>query len=536
MPARGDLCCASAICVILTPHARMRFPRSSGILLHPTCLPGPHGIGEFGSEAFTFVDFLKYAGQKLWQVLPLNPTGYGDSPFQSFSAHAGNPLLISLEKLREQGILEASDFRNEPEFPEDHVEFGSVIPWKTSLLKKAAQRFLSDNSKKRAFDEFCAANAGWLPEFALFMACKEEQGGVAWNRWAPEIANRRPAALAAARERLRDSVCAIQYWQFEFFRQWQALRTHAHQAGIRIVGDIPIYVALDSADVWTNPQYFCLTPQGEPLVIAGVPPDYFSATGQCWGNPIYRWDRLREDGYRWWIERYRAATNLYDAVRIDHFRGFEAHWEIPGNETTAINGRWVKGPGAELFAVLEREFGELPIIAENLGVITPEVEAIRERFHFPGMAILQFAFGKDPQGPSFRPHNYSRELAAYTGTHDNDTTVGWWNSSGENDSTRTPEDVAKERTFARAYLDLKNDEPIHWRLIRGVESSVADLAIIPLQDVLGLGAEARMNLPGTSSGNWRWRFQHGALHPELAKRMNEMVQIYDRSGHTYVQQ
>ena len=338
-----------------------------------------------------------------------------------------------------KAILEASDFINEPDFPEDHVEFGSVIPWKTSLLKKAAQRFLSDTSKdKQAFDEFCAANAGWLPEFALFMACKEEQGGAAWNRWAPEIAHRQPAALAAARERLRDSVLAMQYWQFEFFRQWQALRTYAHHAGIRVVGDIPIYVALDSADVWTNPQYFCLTPQGEPIVIAGVPPDYFSATGQCWGNPIYRWDRLRETGYRWWIERYRAAMNLYDAVRIDHFRGFEAHWEIPGNETTAINGRWVKGPGAELFAVLEREFGELPIIAENLGVITPEVEAIRERFHFPGMAILQFAFGKDPQGPSFRPHNYSRELAAYTGTHDNDTTVGWWNSSGENDSTRTP--------------------------------------------------------------------------------------------------
>ena len=514
----------------------MKFPRSSGILLHPTCLPGPHGIGEFGYEAFAFIDFLKDAGQKLWQVLPLNPTGYGDSPFQSFSAHAGNPLLISLEKLREQGILEASDFRNEPEFPEDHVEFGSVIPWKTSLLKKAAQRFLSDNGRdKQAFDEFCAANAGWLPEFALFMACKEEQGGAAWNRWPPEIANRQAPALAAARDRLRGSVLATQYWQFEFFRQWQALRSHAHQAGIRIVGDIPIYVALDSADVWTNPQYFCLTPQGDPIVIAGVPPDYFSATGQCWGNPIYRWDRLREDGYRWWIERYRAAMNLYDAVRIDHFRGFEAHWEIPGNETTAINGRWVKGPGAELFAVLEREFGELPIIAENLGVITPEVEAIRARFHFPGMAILQFAFGKDPQGPSFRPHNYSRELAAYTGTHDNDTTVGWWNSSGENDSTRTPADVAKERAFARAYLDLKKDEPIHWRLIRGVESSVADLAIIPLQDVLGLGTEARMNLPGTSSGNWRWRFLRGALRPELARRMDEMVQIYDRSGQTYLQ-
>ena len=513
----------------------MRFPRASGILLHPTCLPGPHGIGEFGSEAFAFVDFLKEAGQKLWQVLPLNPTGYGDSPFQCFSAHAGNPLLISLERLREQGILQSSDFRNEPEFPDDHIEFGPVITWKTSLLKTAAQRFLNGTRDREAFEQFCAANAEWLPEFALFMACKQEQGGVAWNRWAADLAQRKPAALAAARERLKDSVLAVQYWQFEFFRQWQELRTYAHQAGIQVVGDIPIYVALDSADVWSNPEYFRLSPQGDPEVIAGVPPDYFSATGQCWGNPIYRWDRLKETGYRWWIDRYRAAMNLYDAVRIDHFRGFEAYWEIPGNEKTAINGRWIKGPGAELFEVLERQFGELPIIAENLGVITPEVEAIRERFHFPGMALLQFAFGKDPQGPSFRPHNYSRELAAYTGTHDNDTTVGWWNSSGARDSTRTPEDVAKERAFARAYLDLKDDEPIHWRLIRGVESSIADLAIIPLQDVLGLGAEARMNLPGTSSGNWRWRFRSGALKPELAARLHEMVLIYDRSGHTYRQ-
>jgi 4-alpha-glucanotransferase len=515
----------------------MRFPRASGILLHATCLPGPQGIGDFGADAFAFIDFLKDARQKLWQVLPLNPTGYGDSPFQCFSAHAGNHLLISLEKLREQGILESADFRGQPEFPDDHVDFGSVMNWKIPLLKNAARRFLSSPAAedKRAFDEFCCGNANWLPDFALFMACKEEQGGVAWNRWPAEIARREPKAIEAARSRLQDKVLAVEYWQFEFFRQWQQLRVYAHDAGVRIVGDIPIYVALDSADVWTNPQYFHLTEAGQPTVIAGVPPDYFSATGQCWGNPIYRWDRLKQTGYRWWIDRYRAAMNLYDAVRIDHFRGFEAYWEIPGQETTAIQGRWVKGPGGELFAVLEREFGELPIIAENLGVITPEVESIRERFHFPGMAILQFAFGKDPQGPSFRPHNYSRELAAYTGTHDNDTTVGWWNSSGERDSTRTPEDVAKERAFARAYLDLKADEPIHWRLIRGVEASVADLAMIPLQDVLGLGSEARMNLPGTSRDNWRWRFKKGSLTSELAARLHEMVVIYDRSGQSYVQ-
>ena len=507
----------------------MRFPRASGILLHPTCLAGPNGIGDFGAEAFAFVDFLKDAGQKLWQVLPLNPTGYGDSPFQCFSAHAGNHLLISLEKLREQGILEIADFRGQPEFPQDHVDFGRVIEWKTALLKTAAARFLSNASggQRRVFNEFRAGNASWLPDFALFMACKEEQGGIAWNKWPSEIAQRTAAGLSSADTRLKEAASAVEYWQFEFFRQWQQLRSYARQAGIRVIGDIPIYVALDSADVWTNREYFQLSEDGQPLKIAGVPPDYFSATGQCWGNPIYRWDRLKQSGYRWWVERFRAALELYDGVRIDHFRGFEAYWEIPGGETTAVNGQWVKGPGAELFAALEREFGELPIIAENLGVITPEVEAIRERFHCPGMAILQFAFGKDPQGPSFRPHNYSRELAAYTGTHDNDTTVGWWNSSGASDSTRTIEDVAEEQAFARTYLNLR-DEPIQWVMIRTIMASIADLAIVPLQDVLGLGSEARMNLPGTSKGNWRWRCRPDALTPELARKMRELVLLYDR--------
>jgi 4-alpha-glucanotransferase len=507
----------------------MRFPRASGILLHPTCLPGASGAGDFGAEAFAFVDFLKDAGQKLWQVLPLNPTGYADSPFQCFSAHAGNHLLISLEKLQEQGILDAADLAGRPDFPQDNVDFGSVIRWKTPILRKAATRFLSGatGADRKAFDEFCVGNASWLPDFALFMACKEDHGGAAWNAWPAEIAQRTAAGLDAAKARLKDAVLAVQYWQFEFFRQWQALRAYASKAGIRVVGDIPIYVALDSSDVWTNREYFHLSDDGQPLKIAGVPPDYFSATGQCWGNPIYRWDRLRQTDYRWWIERFRGALHLYDAVRIDHFRGFEAYWEIPGGETTAQNGQWVKGPGGELFAALEREFGDLPIIAENLGVITPDVEAIRERFRFPGMAILQFAFGNDPQGPSFRPHNYSRELAAYTGTHDNDTTMGWWNSSGANDSTRTPEDVLKERAFARAYLNF-TDEPIHWVMIRAILSSIADLAIVPMQDVLGLGTEARMNLPGTSKGNWRWRFRKSALTPDLARRLREMVVMYDR--------
>ena len=506
----------------------MRFPRSSGILLHPTCLPSPYGIGEFGTEAFAFVDFLREAGQKLWQVLPLNPTGYGDSPFQCFSSVAGNPLLISLEKLRESSVLDASDFQDQPTFPQETVEFERLIPWKFGLLKRAAERFLTHatGQQRRDFEEFCAANDDWLSDFALFMACKEANGGVAWNRWPSEIAARIPAQLNEIRERLGTAIAAVKYWQFEFSRQWQALREYAHKAGVQIVGDIPIYVALDSADVWTNREYFSLSEQGQPLKIAGVPPDYFSQTGQRWGNPIYRWDKFREKHYQWWVKRFRAALRLYDALRIDHFRGFEAYWEVPAEEETALNGRWVKGPGAELFEVLERELGNLPVIAENLGVITPEVEEIRKRFHYPGMAILQFAFGKDPQGPSFRPHNYTRELAAYTGTHDNDTTVGWWNSTGAED-TRTPEDVEKERKFARAYMNFK-DEAVNWVLIRGVMASVADLAIVPLQDVLGLGTEARMNLPGTAKGNWRWRFRAGALTPDLARRLREIVDLYDR--------
>lgn len=507
----------------------MRLPRASGLLLHPSCLPGPFGIGDFGPAAFAFVDFLQDAGQKLWQVLPLNPTGYGDSPFQCFSAYAGNHLLISPEKLRRQGILDAADLRECKDFSRESVDFEGVIRLKSKLLTKAAKRFQSHacGDERRAFDEFCQRNSSWLSDFALFMACKQEQGGLAWNSWPPDISQRAPAALSAAVGRLKEAVFAVQYWQFEFFRQWNEVQAYAHKARIRIIGDLPIYVALDSADVWTNREYFQLSESGEPIMIAGVPPDYFSATGQCWGNPIYRWDRLQQTGYRWWIDRFRAVLELYDAIRIDHFRGFEAYWEIPGEEKTAIKGRWVKGPGLDFFAALERELGDLPIIAENLGVITPEVESIRRRFHFPGMAVLQFAFGKDPQGPSFRPHNYNRELAVYTGTHDNDTTVGWWSSTGSGDSTRTPEDVAKEHAFARSYLNLR-EGPIHWAMIRTVLSSIADLAIVPLQDVLGLGSAARMNLPGTAKGNWRWRFQAEALTPELAKRLREMVELYER--------
>jgi len=510
-------------------HRLMKFPRRSGILLHPTSLPGPAGIGDFGAEAYRFIDFLERSGNELWQVLPLNPTGYGDSPFQCFSASAGNPLLISLETLVEQGVLSREDLQPPPAFANDKVDYGAVLRYKVPILTKAAHIFLkgSVGNERLEFDRFCRANATWLDDFALFMASKNAHDGAPWTEWPADIAARKPGATHDWSERFAAEIDVVKYWQFAFYQQWQALRSYAHGHGIRIIGDLPIYVAHDSADVWANRELFFLEPEGNPIKVAGVPPDYFSATGQLWGNPIYNWSLIKSSGYSWWIERFRAVLRLYDIVRIDHFRGFEAYWEVPASERTAMNGRWIKGPGAELFSRLQQELGELPIIAENLGVITAEVEQIRHQFGFPGMAILQFAFGNDPQGPSFRPHNYVQNLVAYTGTHDNDTTVGWWNSEGTIDSVRTPEDVVKEHAFARTYLGCA-DEPINWTMIRTVLASVANTAIIPLQDVLGLGTEARMNLPGTSRGNWRWRFRPGALSPELAKRLRELNEAYDR--------
>jgi len=349
----------------------------------------------------------------------------------------------------------------------------------------------------------------------------------AWTHWPEDIARREPEAVERWSKELASEIEAQKFFQFAFFQQWRELREYGRERQIRIIGDIPIYVAHDSADVWSNRQFFLLNEKGEPERVSGVPPDYFSTTGQLWGNPIYNWPRLKQTGYKWWVERLRAALRLYDFVRIDHFRGFEAYWEVPANEITAEHGRWVKGPGRELFAILRQELGDLPIIAENLGVITPEVEAIRHEFGFPGMAILQFAFGTDPQAPTFKPHNYVREMVAYTGTHDNDTVVGWWNSSGTSDSTRTSEDVEKEHAYARAYLDFK-DGPINWILIRGIQNSVANTAIQPMQDILGLGNEARMNFPGTASGNWRWRMRPEALTQEIAGRLKDMAKLYDR--------
>jgi 4-alpha-glucanotransferase len=502
--------------------------RTSGILLHPSCLPSPFGIGDIGKPALEFAEFLAGARQGLWQVLPLGPTGYGDSPYQSLSAFAGNPLLLSLEALRGEGLLRKAELAKPPVFPAGSIDFQAVKAFKLPLLEKAFARFEADGADgdRASFQAFCEREASWLDDFALFDALKEEAGGAPWSRWPQPLAVRESAALAAARVRLTVPVRSRQFRQWQFFRQWAALREHCHARGIRIMGDIPIFVAHDSADVWTHSYLFHLAADGSPALMAGVPPDYFSATGQLWGNPLYRWDVMARGGYRWWIERFRSALALLDLVRLDHFRGFEAYWEVPGKDTTAERGRWVKGPGSALFDVLEAALGKLPIVAENLGVITPEVEALREQYGYPGMAILQFAFGGDGSAESFKPHNYPRNLVVYTGTHDNDTIVGWWNG-GVGDSTRTEEDVEEERANTRNYLGTDGAE-IHWAFTRAVFASVADTAIVPVQDLLGLGSEARMNLPGRATGNWRFRLSEGQLEGALLERLKRMTLTYGR--------
>ena len=495
----------------------MRLPRSSGILLHPTSLPGRCGIGDLGEWAFRFVDFLAESGQRLWQVLPLGPTGYGDSPYQSFSAFAGNPLLISLEKLVEEGALAAQVLEAAPRFPSHRVDYGAVIPYKLRVLRESFAHFRrrASSEQQEAFAAFCAAEESWLEDFALFMALKAHHGGVPWDAWERDIAVRQPEAVARWRRALADEIAFQKYLQFQFFRQWAAVKRYANERGIRVIGDVPIFVAYDSADVWAHPELFHLDEAGQPTVVAGVPPDYFSPTGQLWGNPLYRWDVMAEDGYAWWIARLRATLRLVDIVRLDHFRGFVAYWEVPAGAKTAERGRWVKGPGAAFFHAVREALGDVSIIAEDLGVITPEVEALREAFGFPGMKVLQFAFSTGAQNP-YLPHNYERNCVVYTGTHDNDTTVGWFRS--------LPED---ERAFCLKYLGTEGRE-IHWDLIRLAMMSVADTVVIPLQDVLGLGSEARMNYPGRLGGNWTWRYTEGALTEAACERLVELVETYGR--------
>jgi 4-alpha-glucanotransferase len=500
----------------------MSFPRASGILLHPTSLPGRFGCGDLGPEAYRFLEFLVESKQRLWQVLPLGPTGYGDSPYQSFSAFAGNPLLISLDKLVEEHLLLPSDLEESPSFPKDRVDYGSVIEFKTALLKISFENFkaASRQDTRDRFEAFCRENSTWLDDFALFMALKEAHGGAVWNMWEPDIAGRQPEAMERWAQVLAGPVQRHKYLQYQFFKQWSALKQFANEQGISLIGDIPIFVAHDSADVWAHPELFYLDDEGTPTVVAGVPPDYFSRTGQLWGNPLYRWQVIKERGYTWWIDRVKATLATVDIIRLDHFRGFEAYWEVPATEETAVNGRWVKGPGADLFHALRVAFSthNLPIIAEDLGVITPEVEAIRDHFEFPGMRVLQFAFD-DGMTNLHTPYQYPRNCVVYTGTHDNDTSLGWFRNSGKPEETE----------LALKYLGTEGRE-FHWDLIRLALSSVADTAIIPLQDALGLDSEARMNYPSKASGNWSWRYLPDALTVEIKERLAEMTEVYGRAG------
>ncbi len=495
--------------------------------MHPTSLPSGFGIGSFGEEAFEFAEQLAASGQTIWQMLPLGPVGFGNSPYQSLSAFAGEPLLIGLERLVQAGLLSRPELDRAPQFPRSTVAYDAVRAWKAPLLFQAARSFFAcaDCSEQQHFHEFCAEQAAWLDDYALFAALRHVFSERAWTAWDRALVHRDPVTLASWRDKLREEIDCHKYLQYEFYRQWDALRAFCRERGLLLMGDLPIYVSHDSSDVWSHPDRFYLDRRGRPTSVSGVPPDYFSETGQLWGNPIYRWPAMRRSGFHWWIERFRGTFRLFDIVRLDHFRGFEAYWSVRAGETTAVNGKWIKGPGRKLFREVKKVLGDLNIVAENLGVITPEVEALRREFGFPGMAILQFAFGDDPQAPTFRPHRFERHLFAYTGTHDNDTLLGWWN--GEGASMRTGEQVQRERAAARRYLG-HTSEPVNWAFLRSLFASVADAAIAPMQDILGLDGQARMNLPGNGSGNWLWRMLPGAFTLALQGQLRSLAENYGR--------
>lgn len=490
--------------------------RASGILLHPTALPGSCGIGDFGETSRKFVDFLRDCGQKIWQILPLGPTGYGDSPYSSFSAFAGNPLLICLDTLVASGELRRDEIGS-PSFPEEVVDFGAVAPFKLAQLRRASARFSQTATAERRarFTAFCAEESYWLDDYALYSAIRRFQGDRPWFEWPAELRDRDAAALAGVRSQLHAEIATEIYQQFVFAEQWQAIRCYAHGQGVRILGDLPIFVADDSADVWAHRSYFQLDQGGRTLRVAGVPPDYFSATGQRWGNPLYDWDVLKGDGFSWWIDRLRRNLSLYDLIRIDHFRGFSACWSIPGGELTAIHGRWEEVPGREFFAAATASLGPLPVIAEDLGYITPDVEALRDDFGYPGMKILHFAFGGGAEN-SYLPHNYGQNSVVYTGTHDNDTTLGWWRQLS-----------AEERSRVVRYLGREGGDPVA-ELMRLASASVSRLCIFPLQDLLRLDSAARFNRPGAPVGNWQWRCSEKTFSSEYAEFIKDLTLRYGR--------
>ena len=495
------------------------FSRASGVLLHLTSLPGPHGSGDLGVNAYHFVDWLQAAGQSLWQFLPLGGVGMGHSPYMSSSAFAGNVLLIDLAELQQRGWLDAADLAPEDGLTDTRVHFERVIPYRMARLQRAARRFAAQASAadRAELDAFRNTHAAWLDDYVLFMALSEHRDQQPWTAWDAPLAQRQPEALQAARQQHAERIAFWVFAQWCFFRQWAALRAYAHSRGVKLVGDMPIFIAHNSADVWARPDLFQLDAAGQPSVVAGVPPDYFSATGQRWGNPHYRWAAHEAEGFAWWIARLRATFELVDMVRIDHFRGFESCWEIPADQPTAIGGRWAPAPGAALFEAVTRALGPLPIIAEDLGVITAEVTALRQRFGFPGMRILQFAWGEQDGGRNaYLPHNHTRDTVVYPGTHDNDTTVGWWQS--------VPEAV---RHHLREYLACDGGD-IAWTLLRTASASVANLALFPMQDVLRLDGSQRMNTPGTAQGNWAWRFTWEQVQPTHAAGLVRLGQLYNR--------
>ncbi len=497
----------------------MRFERNAGILLHPTSLPGKFGIGDLGYEAYNFVNFLEAAGQKLWQVFPLGPTGYGDSPYQCFSAFAGNPLLISPEKLRDEGFLTDNDLQNIPPHDPARVDYGLIIQYKNELFSKAFNNYKNNNNgMEKAVEEFSEKNKDWLNDYALFMAAKNFNNGKLWTEWDRDLVTRKPSSLKKWKNDLADGIKYQKFIQYIFYKQWHELKNYANEKGIKIIGDMPIFVAYDSSDVWANKKIFTLNDEGKLEFVAGVPPDYFSATGQLWGNPLFIWEEMEKDDFEWWRKRISQMLELVDIIRIDHFRGFDKFWKIPGDAKTAETGEWVKAPGEKFFSTIKKYLGQLPIIAEDLGLITKSVIELRDKFNFPGMKILQFAFGTNME-TKFLPHNIERNSTVYTGSHDNDTTRGYFDKAKNQNN-----DIY---AHAQKYLDYYGDD-ITGKLIRTAYATVADLVIIPMQDILRLGGEARMNFPGTLGGNWTWRFKWEQVPYHLAAEYKELAKLYER--------
>ncbi|MEA4812075.1 MAG: 4-alpha-glucanotransferase [Anaerolineaceae bacterium] len=496
----------------------MVFSRNSGVLLHPTSFAGPYGIGDLGPEAYRWVDFLKKSGTRFWQILPLGPTGYGDSPYQCFSAFAGNPLLISPDLLMDQGLLEPKDLRLKPRFPKEKVDFGPLILWKSKLLDKAFKRFEAVSTKSdlaAEFESFRREESSWLKDYALFMAIKQSQGGAPWGSWPEALKKRESKALKAFQKQFAGEIIKHEFNQFLFFRQWQNLHGYASSKGIQIIGDMPFVISMDSADAWTHPELFLMDADLKPTQVAGVPPDYFSSTGQLWGNPLYKWELHQKQKFLWWVRRLSAVLKMVDLVRLDHFRGFAAAWHVPFGNETAIHGQWIPGPAKALFSAFKKHFPHLPIIAEDLGVITADVEELRDGFGLPGMKILQFGFTGDPDD-DFLPHNYPVHCFAYTGSHDNNTAQGWFDQA-------TP----REQAWCRNYLNAPAGS-IAWPMIRALWASVAANVLVPMQDLLALGSETRMNLPGSQSGNWAWRMQAKDLSDNLAFRLKDLNFTYAR--------